>query len=250
VLLVQHHTAAQVIGGLITLALAGAITIGVRRATVARLIVSRTGLKTRGMPARFGAALDWTEVPDLTVNPVFNDQLSRVVGELAAGLERQRERVRVTEQPTAGRDGRVDPDADDGLTPILLAVSDNGSQMISRNTHTFMTLLAIAQHFGRPSTPTDQDRIADRDHQGRVATPTRDRRPRGPCVWSSTPSEYNSVRLHQGIGYITPDDEHEGRGEAIRQARRDGLTKARQQRLAHHRAERENQPTRGPRDAG
>lgn len=63
-------------------------------------------------------------------------------------------------------------------------------------------------------------------------------------------AEYNSVRLHQGIGYITPDDEHEGRGEAIRQARRDGLTKARQQRLAHHRAERENQPTRGPRDAG
>jgi putative transposase len=52
--------------------------------------------------------------------------------------------------------GRVEPDADDGLTPILLAVSDNGSQMISRNTRTFMTLLAIAQHFGRPSNPTDQ----------------------------------------------------------------------------------------------
>jgi len=193
VLLVQHHTAAQVIGGLITLALAGAITIGVRRATVARLIVSRTGLKTRGMPARFGAALDWTEVPDLTVNPVFNDQLSRVVGELAAGLERQRERVRVTEQPTAGRDGRVDPDVDDGLTPILLAVSDNGSQMISRNTHTFMTLLAIAQHFGRPSTPTDQDRIAERDHQGRVATYSRSTTPRS-CVWSSTPSRPNTTR--------------------------------------------------------
>jgi len=52
--------------------------------------------------------------------------------------------------------GRVEPDADDGLTPILLAVSDNGSQMISRNTRTFMTLLAIGQHFGRPSNPTDQ----------------------------------------------------------------------------------------------
>ena len=36
--------------------------------------------------------------------------------------------------------------------------------------------------------------------------------------------EYNTVRLHESIGYVTPDDEHTGRGEAIRQARRDGLT--------------------------
>ena len=52
--------------------------------------------------------------------------------------------------------GRVDPDADDGLTPLLLAVSDNGSQMIATGTRRFMALVAIAQHFGRPSTPTDQ----------------------------------------------------------------------------------------------
>jgi len=83
-LLVQHHTATQVIGGLITLTLVAAITIGVHRATVARLIVSRTGLKTRGMPSRLRATLDWTEVADLTVNPVLNDQQSRVGGELAA----------------------------------------------------------------------------------------------------------------------------------------------------------------------
>ncbi len=54
--------------------------------------------------------------------------------------------------------GRVDPDADDGLTPLLLAVSDNGSQMIATGTRRFMALVAIAQHFGRPSTPTDQGR--------------------------------------------------------------------------------------------
>ena len=40
--------------------------------------------------------------------------------------------------------------------PILLAVSDNGPQMTSGSTREFMALCAIAQHFGRPGTPTDQ----------------------------------------------------------------------------------------------
>ncbi len=30
--------------------------------------------------------------------------------------------------------------------------------------------------------------------------------------------EYNIIRLHEVIGYVTPDDEHQGCGEAIRQA--------------------------------
>jgi len=34
---------------------------------------------------------------------------------------------------------------------------------------------------------------------------------------------YNTVRLHQGIGYVTPDQEHRGGGEAVRQARREAL---------------------------
>ena len=31
-------------------------------------------------------------------------------------------------------------------------------------------------------------------------------------------SDYNGMRLHAGIGYVTPNDEHEGRGPAIRKA--------------------------------
>src|SRR5207237_2724319 len=56
----------------------------------------------------------------------------------------------------ARADGLVDPTVDDPVRPVLLAVSDNGPQMTSGSTREFMALCAIAQHFGRPGTPTDQ----------------------------------------------------------------------------------------------
>ena len=55
-------------------------------------------------------------------------------------------------------------------------------------------------------------------------------------------AEYNAVRLHAAIGYVTPDDEHEGRGDAIRQARRDGLDQARQNRIDYRRTQRQAVP--------
>lgn len=48
-------------------------------------------------------------------------------------------------------------------------------------------------------------------------------------------AHYNTVRLHAGIGYVTPDDEHSGRGVQIRRARRQGLVWARRRRIAYHR---------------
>ncbi|TWP31698.1 integrase core domain-containing protein, partial [Leekyejoonella antrihumi] len=46
---------------------------------------------------------------------------------------------------------------------------------------------------------------------------------------------YNTIRLHEGIGYVTPADEHHGRGDAIRKARRDGLHAARAHQIATRR---------------
>jgi transposase InsO family protein len=43
--------------------------------------------------------------------------------------------------------------------PILVACSDNGSEMTAVDTRQFMALMAIAQHHGRPGTPTDQAHI-------------------------------------------------------------------------------------------
>jgi putative transposase len=50
--------------------------------------------------------------------------------------------------------------------------------------------------------------------------------------------EYNTVRLHAAIGYVTPDDEHHGRGPSIRRARAAGLRRARANRIAENRANR------------
>ncbi|MDQ1483520.1 MAG: putative transposase, partial [Actinomycetota bacterium] len=127
-------------------------------------------------------------------------------------------------------DGLVDVDTDDESRPILLAVSDNGPQMTSGSTREFLALCAIAQHFGRPGTPTDQAWIESLNghlkhefpHLLVIADPATLR-----AELAIARHHYNTVRLHAGIGYVTPDDEHEGRGEAIRKAREAGLEQAR-----------------------
>jgi putative transposase len=143
-------------------------------------------------------------------------------------------------------DGRVDVATDDPGRPILLAVSDNGAQMTSGSTREFMALCAIAQHFGRPGTPTDQAWIESFNGHLKAEYPH---------LESITDIEvlrreldlirprWNGIRLHAGIGYVTPDDEHEGRGPAIRKAREAGLETARLRRLAYHRSTR---PTNKP----
>lgn len=156
-------------------------------------------------------------------------------GLLEAALERAEQRGRVS----------IDPDVDDGLSPILLAVSDNGSQMIAGNTRKFMAMVAIAQHFGRPATPTDQAWIESLNgtikyewpHLLAITDPATLR-----AELDVVRAQYNGRRLHSGIGYVTPEDEHTGRGPAIRQARREGLARARLARLAYHRSNRNNQP--------
>jgi hypothetical protein len=133
----------------------------------------------------------------------------------------------------------------DGQLPLLLAVSDNGPQMRSHSTREFLAGVHIAQHFGRPHTPTDQAWIetlfghvkGEWPHLEKITDP-------GELTLEldRVQAEYNTVRLHASIGYVTPDDEHEGRGEAIRQARLRGLATARQARIDYRRNPTENQP--------
>ena len=136
-------------------------------------------------------------------------------------------------------------DLDDERLPILLAVSDNGAAMTSHSTRQFMALCSIAQHFGRPGVPTDQAQVetlwghvkADWPHLCSITHPAA-----LSAELERVRAEYNGIRLHEAIGYVTPNDEHEGRGAAIRQARLDGLAAAAQARKDHHRNTPANPP--------
>jgi transposase InsO family protein len=143
-------------------------------------------------------------------------------------------------------------DDHDELPPILLAVSDNGPQMTSTDTRAFMAMCAIAQHFGRPGTPTDQAWIESLFSHIKAEWPHLDRI-RDPEVLRAELTvvrhEYNTVRLHAAIGYVTPADEHEGRGPKIRAARKRGLRQARWARVIYHRLQQAKATRRSPPDA-
>ena len=128
--------------------------------------------------------------------------------------------------------------------PLLLTVSDNGPQMRSHSTREFLAGVYIAQRFGRPGTPTDQPWIeslfghikGEHPHLETITDPALLE-----AELTLVRHRYNTIRLHAGIGYVTPEDEHQGRGQAIRQARRDGLTAARQNRIDYRRSKQGNQ---------
>jgi transposase InsO family protein len=122
--------------------------------------------------------------------------------------------------------------------PVLVAWSDNGPEMAAGDTRTFMALMAIIQHHGRPHTPTDQAHIesffghlkGEWPHLVRITDPAV-----LDIELGRIRVEYNTVRLHEAIGYVTPDDEHSGRGPAIRRRRSAGMNNARKQRIDYNR---------------
>ena len=61
------------------------------------------------------------------------------------------------------------PDSDD--IPLLLALPDNGPEMRAGDTARFMAACSIAQHFGRPSAPTETDHYHDQPDTT-ASTPT------------------------------------------------------------------------------
>lgn len=133
---------------------------------------------------------------------------------------------------------------DEPELPVLLAISDNGPQMTSKHTAAFMAGARIARHFGRPGTPNDQAWIEsffghlkdEHPHLDKIEDPGELE-----AELDRLNPFYNTVRLHQGLGYVTPEDEHTGRGATMRAARRVKLATAREARIAARRQLRKDQ---------
>ena len=164
--------------------------------------------------------------------------LSALDAEDLLGEAGQRATEALREAIASGEKDQVHGLAAGGQIPLLLAISDNGPQMKSVFTREFLAGVAIAQQFGRPHTPQDQAWIetlfghvkGEWPHLEKIRDPGE-----LDAELGRARSQYNGVRLHASIGYVTPGDEHEGRGDAIRQQRRDGLATARQNRIAYRR---------------
>ena len=101
-----------------------------------------------------------------------------------------------------------DVDLAEEAAPILLAVSDNGPEMRSDETRAFMALVTIGQHFGRPSTPTDQawtwDAVGPRQSREpppgchhRTRRPRRGARPGPPPLQLDPPARGHRLRHPQ-----------------------------------------------------
>jgi putative transposase len=140
---------------------------------------------------------------------------------------------------------RVDLAADDPARPILLACSDNGPEMTSHATREFLAGMAVAQRLGRPGVPQDQAWIESLFGHVKAEWPHLEQLTDAAALdaeLARVRTIYNGTRLHAGIGYVTPDDEHNGRGDTIRQARLEGLRRAREERLTYHRRNRNHHP--------
>jgi putative transposase len=157
-------------------------------------------------------------------------------GLLEAAGERATAALR--EAIASGEKDKVHALAGDGQLPLLLAISDNGPQMRSHSTREFLAEVAIAQQFGRPAYPARPgvDRDPVRPRQRRVAAPGEDHRPpRARRRAIPRPGRIQRGALARLDRLCHPDDEHEGRGDVIRQQRRDGPAQARENRIAYRR---------------
>jgi hypothetical protein len=94
-----------------------------------------------------------------------------------------------------------------GPVPLLLAISDNGPQMRSVTTRKVLAGVAIAQQFGRPHTPQDQAWIETLFGHVKGQWPHLEKI-RDPGELDAdldrVRAEYNTVRRHASIGYVTP----------------------------------------------
>ena len=125
-------------------------------------------------------------------------------------------------------------------------ISDNGPQFVARDFKAFIRLCGMTHVRTSPFYPQSNGKI-----ESWHKTVKRECiRPRTPLDLADSRrivghyvTEYNDVRLHSAIGYITPRDRLEGHDELIWQERRRKLSGARRERSAEHQTQKERSQT-------
>lgn len=116
-----------------------------------------------------------------------------------------------------------------------------------------MAAARIGQHFGRAGTPNDQAWIESFFGHLKVENPHLDEID-DPAVLRAELEHLHTTTTPCGCTKASatspPDDEHEGRGSAIRTARKEGLQRAREARVATRRQNRENRNNNASTDEG
>ena len=119
-----------------------------------------------------------------------------------------------------------------------LAFSDRGPEMKAKSTREYFRDIGIAQDHSRPHTPNDNAHA-----EAVIATAKCEYLYSGEFeniyevhdALNDLVDHYNNERLHQGIGYVTPQIKHMGLEEVVFEARRHSLARAREERLEFNR---------------
>ena len=119
------------------------------------------------------------------------------------------------------------------------AVSDRGSQMKGKSIKAFFRDLGIMQIFCRPHTPDDNAEMESFFATLKCERLYRGSYGEGQALQAEADiakfiEYYNCGRLHQGIGFVTPQERHEGRDKELREERQRGLELARLLRVIKH----------------
>jgi transposase InsO family protein len=118
-----------------------------------------------------------------------------------------------------------------------LAFSDRGPEMKSKSTREYFNELGITQDHSRPHTPNDNAHaeavIATAKCEYLYAGEFANIYEVADAVCDLV-DHYNNVRLHQGIGYVTPAVKHMGLEEVVFEARRSSLARAREERIQYN----------------
>lgn len=124
----------------------------------------------------------------------------------------------------------------------LTALSDRGGQMKGSRTKAHLIgKWDIRLEFARPYTPDDNAWIEAfiKYMKYHPACPDRFEMAQDVIDWVAAFQNLYNDHPHSSLGYVRPNEEHAGLGNAIRQARKDNLLSARQMRLACYKSQKE-----------